>query len=137
MTINTPLIKQGLMLILCALLGALLIPAMAIPRLGLSAHTIGVMGGCLLMAVGVVWGKLEFTAWQRRTAFFCWLSSSWLNWAACLFGAMVGAGRMTPIAANGAAGSSGAEMLVSLLLSVVVITSVVALGLTIWGLKSD
>lgn len=137
MNVNTRLIRQGLILILFALVGALFIPAMAIPRLGLSAHTIGVMSGSLLMVVGTVWWKLVLSEWQRRITYFCWLVSAWANWAACLSGAIMGAGRMTPVAANGASGPHGAELLVSILLSGVVVTSIVALVLTIWGLKSD
>jgi len=135
MKISRSLIRQGFILILIALLGALFIPVMAIPRLGLSAHTIGVMGGSLLIIVGIVWWELTLSGWQRNTAYVCWLVSAWVNWAACLFGALAGAGRMTPVAAGSASGPETAELIVSVLLMSVVITSVIALALTILGLS--
>ncbi len=136
MDVNTVLIRQGLILIFCAVTGVLFIPVLSIPRLGVSAHTIGVMSGSLLMVVGILWWKLALSNWQRQVTYYCWLSSAWLNWAACLFGAIVGAGQMTPVAANGFSGQPSAELLVKLLLSGVVASSIVALALTIWGLKS-
>ena len=51
---NRNIIRHGFVLILLSLVGGLLLPAMSIPRLGLSAHTIGLLSGVLLLALGAI-----------------------------------------------------------------------------------
>ena len=48
------LLRHGFVLIAAALCSGFVIPAAKIPRLALSAHTIGVLSGVLLIAVGLV-----------------------------------------------------------------------------------
>jgi hypothetical protein len=47
-------LRWGFVLILFAMLGAFLIPVAAIPRLALSAHTVGLLSGLLLIAFGAI-----------------------------------------------------------------------------------
>jgi hydroxylaminobenzene mutase len=130
------LIKSGFVLILLALLTGMFLPAMALPRLGLSAHTIGLMGGILLIAVGAVWDHFKLT--DRRQTLLCvsWLYSSYVNWFACLLAAAVGAGRVTPLAAGGRTGPATMEAVVTVLLGSVALISFLAVGLSLYGLKS-
>ena len=46
-------VRWGFVLILLALLGAFFIPQASIPRLALSAHTVGLMSGLLLIVFGL------------------------------------------------------------------------------------
>lgn len=56
-------------------------------RLGVSAHTIGVLSGVLLIALGAVWAQFRLSAGQARLHHGAWLYSSYINWFACLLGA--------------------------------------------------
>lgn len=80
---NICLLRHAFVLILLSLIGGLLIPAMNIPRLGLSAHTIGVLGGVLLLAMGVIWLHFQLSPTQSTWLKWSWLYSSYINWLAC------------------------------------------------------
>ena len=54
-----------MLVFLIALLVGLAVPKFAVPRLGLSAHLIGIMQGLFLMVSGLLWPKLQLT---RATA---------------------------------------------------------------------
>ena len=60
--------------------------------------------------------------------------SGFANWAGILFGAMVGTGRITPLALGGATGAELPEMLVGSLLMSLSLAALIAAGLSIWGL---
>ena len=70
---NISLFRHAFFLILLGLLGAFAIPHMAVPRLGLSAHTIAMLSGTLLIAVGAIWAQFRLSAAQAL-----WLKWSWL-----------------------------------------------------------
>lgn len=132
---NKKLIRHGFILILLALVSGLFIPAMEIPRLGLSSHTIGIMGGILLILLGAIWPVFTLSARQSGWHSFCWLYSSYVNWLGCLTGAVFGAGKTTPVAAAGLTGPEVAEALVAFMLISVGAISLIAVGLSLWGLR--
>ncbi len=132
---NASLMRHGFVLILLALVSGLFVPAMAVPRLGLSAHTIGVLGGVLLIAVAAIWQAFRLSATQRRWLAGAWLYSGYVNWLGCLLGAVLGAGESTPLASGGRVGPPLAEALVAALLGSVAVASFVAVGLSLWGLR--
>ncbi|WP_421718138.1 hydrogenase [Algiphilus sp.] len=132
---NRPLIRHGFVLILLALLTGFLLPAVEIPRLGLSAHTIAILGGVLLIGIGAVWPVFQLSARQCQVMYWTWVYASYANWLGCLIGAFTGAGRMTPVASAGAEAGAVAEAVVAALLISVALTSLVAVGLAIWGLR--
>jgi hydroxylaminobenzene mutase len=131
------LIRHGFILIAAALLSGFVIPAARIPRLALSAHTIGVMSGMLLIVVALVWQRFSLSDRQRRTKYWAWICSSYINWLAILIGALAGTGKMTPVASAGMVGSPIAEAAVAVMLATVAITSLLAVGLALWGLRAD
>jgi hydroxylaminobenzene mutase len=132
---NLSLIRHGFVVMLLGLVGGFFIPAMTIPRLAVSAHTIAILGGVLLIALGIMWREFALSERQRVVLHWCWLYSSYVNWLGCLVGAMTGAGRVTPVASAGATGPPAAEAAVGLLLGSVGIVSLVAVGLALWGLR--
>jgi hydroxylaminobenzene mutase len=132
---NRALIRWGFVLILLALIGAFFIPAMALPRLGLSAHTVGVLGGILMIAVGAVWPVFSLGGRARALLAASWAAAGYLNWAGCILGAALGAGGATPIAARGATGPDGAEWLVGGMLLAAAAASLLAVALSLWGLR--
>lgn len=132
---NKSLIRHGFILILLALVSGLFVQAMPIPRLGVSAHTIGVLSGALLIAIGAVWPMFVLSLRQRAVLYGAWLYAGYINWLGCLLGAIFGAGKATPVAAAGVVGSAAAEALVGGLLLSVAVASFVAIGLSIYGLR--
>lgn len=132
---NVSLFRHAFVLILLSLIGGFFIPVMAIPRLGLSAHTIGALSGVLLIAVGAIWQHFRLSSAQGAWLKWLWLYSSYVNWLACIVAAFLGAGKMTPIASAGHVGTSTAEALVSALFISVAIASLIAVALSLWGLR--
>lgn len=132
---NATLFRHAFVLILLALLGAFFIPSMMLPRLGLSAHTIGLLSGALLIAIGAIWSSFALSAVQGLVMQWTWIYSSYANWLGCLIGAVFGAGSMTPVATEGFVGSGLVEGVVTALLVSVGLTSLVAVGLSLWGLR--
>jgi len=133
---NKKIIRHGFILILIALVSGLFIPVMAIPRLGLSSHTIGILGGVLLIAIGAIWAQFALSLKQLKCLYYSWLYSSYVNWLGCLTGAILGAGKTTPVAAAGIVGSAFGESVVSAMLISVGLVSFIAVGLSLWGLRA-
>jgi (hydroxyamino)benzene mutase len=132
---NISLFRHAFVLILLALLGGFFIPAMAIPRLGVSAHTVGLLGGVLLIGVGAIWQHFQLSDVQKTVLKWSWLYANYVNWLGCIVGAIWGAGRTTPVAAAGRVGSEPAEAIVAILLVSVGLVSLLAVALSLWGLR--
>lgn len=132
---NRAIVRHGLVLVLLALLTGFAVPVMALPELGLSAHVIGVLSGALLVAIGAVWPLFDLSDGQRAAMYWGWVYSSYANWLGCLIGGLTGAGRMTPVAAAGQEGAPLAEAVVMVVLVSVAISALVAVVLSIIGLR--
>lgn len=132
---NKNIVRHGFVLILLALVFGLFVQVMPIPRLGLSAHTIGILSGALLIAIGAVWPLFTLSSRQQQVMYWSWLYSSYVNWLGCLVGAIAGAGKATPIASAGAVGPAAVEAVVGIMLVSVAVASFIALGLSIFGLR--
>ena len=127
------LVKHGFVLILLSLLTGLIIPLAEAPRLALSAHTIGLISGILLLTLSAVWKHLVLIDWQEKVAYWGWVYSSYTNWFAILFGAAVGTGRMTPLASRGIEATDAVELFVAFLLISLSIAALLAVSLSIIG----
>lgn len=134
---HRPLLRHGFILILLALLSGLAIPSMSIPRLGLSAHTIGILSGTLLIAIGAIWKQFRLGSRQQWLMYWAWLYAGYINWLGCLLGAILGAGQTTPVAAAGARAAPWAESLVACLLISVALASLLAITLALWGIRGQ
>ena len=132
---NRRQIQLGFVLILLALFTGFAIPSFTSPRLGLAAHTVGITGGLVLIALGALAGL--FHLGRRATAVMMgsWVYAAYANWIACLLGAVTGASRLTPIAGAGTSGDALAEGIVSFLLLSLALASVVGTALAVWGLR--
>src|SRR5262249_62039160 len=53
------LVQLGVLLVLIGLLTGLVVPALAVPRLGVSAHVLGVSGGFFLAVFGLLWPQVR------------------------------------------------------------------------------
>jgi len=133
---NRSMARYGLVLVLLALFTGFAVPSLAVPRLGLSAHTIGILGGVALVAIAAIWPAFRFNARQSAWCTGAWLYAIYSNWLGCLLGAAWGAGRATPIASAGQTGPAAAEATVMILLTSGSLVAFVAVGLSLWGLRS-
>ena len=131
------LLQVGSLLFLLALLVGLAVPRFAVPRLGLSTHLLGLMQGTFLMVLGLVWPRLKLSGAQSRVAFVLAVYGCLAAWLANLLGAVWAAGNaMLPLAAGAARGSEFQEMVIRVLLVSAALSLIVALTLTVWGLRA-
>ncbi|HEY8949556.1 MAG TPA: hypothetical protein VIM56_11780 [Rhizomicrobium sp.] len=91
----------GVLLFLLGLLTGFAIPALKVPRIGLSAHLAATQMGVALIAFGFLWERLTFwNGWSTPLAHVLWISF-YIVWAAILLGGIWGTGRALPIAGAG------------------------------------
>lgn len=116
-SIGFHLTRLGVLLFLLALFTGIAIPKLAVPRLGLSTHLLGLMQGTFLIAIGQLWPKLKLSP---RAAFATGIALAYgcvAAWLANLLAASCGAGSgLLPIAAGPAQGGPGTELVISVLL---------------------
>ena len=130
------LLQGGALLFLLALLTGLVIQRFALPRVGLSAHLVGLLQGIFLMVVGLLWPKLELSPTASRVAFFLVLYGSFVSWTVTVLAAAWGAGSETlSMAAGQARGSSIQEGVIAFGLQSAAAAMIAALLLILWGLR--
>ena len=129
------LIQLGVLLLLISLLVGLAIPVFAVPRLGLTAHLLGVIQGMLLMVFGLVWPRLNLKRTASVVGFWMAAYSGFVSWAVTVLAAAWGAGgTLWPIAGGTAHGSAAQEGiiaagLVTSAIALIVVTSLILKGL--------
>lgn len=132
---NRKQIQLGFLLILIALLTGLGQPVFANPRLGLSAHLAGLMGGLVLVALGSLHAHFNLGPRAKAVMHWSWVYTAYANWLGCLIGAITGASRLTPIAGQGHSGNLAAEGVVAFLLISLSITGVAGTVLAVRGFR--
>ena len=91
----------GVLLFLIGLLTGFAIPALKVPRIGLSAHLAATQMGIALIAFGFLWERLTFwNGWSAPGAQLLWISF-YVVCAAILLGGIWGTGKALPIAGAG------------------------------------
>lgn len=128
-------IQLGFILVLLALLTGLGQPVFANPRLGLAAHTAGLMGGLVLIALGALASSFALGDRAKAVMFWSWTYAAFANWLGCLIGAVTGASRLTPIAGAGTSGSPVAEGVVSFLLLSLSVAAIAGSVLAVRGFR--
>ena len=130
------LLQIGVALFLVTSFEGFVIPGLAAPRLGLSAHSLMALLGVLLISMGLLWPKLRLGAVTSRLAFWLLVYSSSAIVAAYLLGAIWGAGNTAmPMAAGPAHGSGFQEALIKIVAYSSAPTGIVAFALIFWGLR--
>jgi (hydroxyamino)benzene mutase len=126
-------IGAGFFLILLALLGGVAAPFLVNPRMGVGAHTLGVLGGLVLIAIGATKPAfaLERNLW--RAMVIVWLAAAYGNWANTLLAGLTGASHLTPIAGAGTSGTPFAEAVVFAVYVAVGVTSVLGTAIGVYG----
>lgn len=129
------LMRAGVLLFLLGLLTGLAVPALQVPRMGLSSHLVGMMSGMFLIVLGLMWPRLSLPAWAGTTTFWAALYGSFANWLATILSAMSGAAAMMPIAGQGATSTPLAEAFVATLLISLSLAMILVCALVLWGLR--
>jgi hydroxylaminobenzene mutase len=127
-----------MLVFLIALLVGLAVPKFAVPRLGLSAHLIGIMQGLFLMVAGLLWPKLQLTRSIARAAFWLAVYGCFAAWTANVLAGVWGAGNsMLTIAAGAARGSTLQEGIIAIVLRTAAVSLISASILILWGLRTS
>lgn len=128
-------VQLGFVLILLALLTGFGAPLFANPRLGLAAHTVGITGGLVLIALGALAGSFALGPRAAAVMMWAWVYAAYANWAGSVLGAITGASRLTPIAGAGTTGGSLAEAVVAFLLQTLAVAALIGTVLAVWGFR--
>jgi (hydroxyamino)benzene mutase len=130
------LLQLGVALFLFAALEGFVIPALPVPRLGLSVHSLAALQGVMFLALGLVWPKLKVGATQSRIAFWGYVYSTFATLVPYALAALWGAGNTTiPLAAGPARGTAIQEGIIKAILYSAAPTFLIAIVVIIWGLR--
>jgi hydroxylaminobenzene mutase len=132
------LLQIGVALLLFSSIEGFVIPSLAAPRIGLSAHTLSALQAVLLLALGCVWPRLALGATTSRIAFRLLVYSTFAILAAYVLAAAWGAGNETmPFAAGTAHGSALQEKVIKGVAYSSAPTGLVSFALILWGLRQS
>jgi hydroxylaminobenzene mutase len=130
------LLQIGAALIVFSSLEGFVIPYFAAPRMGLSVHTLSALQAVLLLALGLVWPRLNLGAAVLRIAFWLLIYSAFAILAAYVLAALWNAGKETmPLAAGSAQGSAVQELVIKWVAYSSGPTGLVCFALILWGLR--
>jgi len=132
------LLQIGVGLLLFASFWGFVFPHLASPPLGLSAHKLTSLLAVLLLALGLMWNKLNLGGKLSRIAFWLILYSAFAITCAYVFAAVWGAGNETMrLAAGNARGTGLEESAIRMMAYSSGPTGIVAFVLMFWGLRSS
>ena len=134
MSRDDALLALGVALFFAGLVSGLVIPKLAIPRLGLTSHLDGTQNGMFLILAGLIWDRLELDETWLQVAFWTLLYGTWANWGATLLAGIWGTGKLTPISSGGRTGKPVHEKIVSTMLIGVGVTDLIAVTIVFIGL---
>src|SRR5262249_16574765 len=132
------LLQLGVLLFLLSLLAGFVIPALAVPRLGVSAHVNGVLGALFLAALARLSPRLRLGPRAAGLAFWLALYSFFMGALIPLLAGLWGAGgALLPIAGGAARGSPFQEGLIATGLVTAGVTVVALCVLVLVGLRAS
>jgi (hydroxyamino)benzene mutase len=135
------LLRIGILFILYSSVEGFVIPYFASSRIGLSVHTLGALEAILLLALGLLWPRLELRGFKSRVAFWCLLYSAVAILAAYTIAAVWGVGNETIVLAGELPhglhhGSAFQETVIKVLSYSSAPTGLAAFALVLWGLRT-
>ena len=132
------LLQIGVALLLFTSFEGFVVRYFAVPRLGLSVHTLSALQAVLIAVLGLVWPQLNLGPAGSRAAFWLLVYSTLAITAAYLLGAIWGAGNTTmPLAAGAARGTAFQETLIKVVAYSSAPTGIVSFALVLWGLRRE
>ena len=129
------LLMAGVLLFLLALFTGMIFPQLKNPRMGLSAHLVGLIGGLFLVGMGLLWRELILPRHLETIAFTCVLCGPYLNLIITFFAAAFGTNSLTPLAGSGHPAAPWQESIVTIGLVFSSVVMVTACVLLVWGLR--
>lgn len=129
------LFSAGVLLFLLALITGMIFPALANPRMGLSAHLVGLLGGLFLIALGVIWPEKDLPRRLDSVAFYLVVFGTYANLCTTFLAAAFATNRLTPLAGSGHLALAWQENLVTLGLAASSAAMVTVCVLILWGLQ--
>jgi hydroxylaminobenzene mutase len=130
------LLQIGVGLLLFTSFEGFVIPSLAAPPLGLSAHRLGALESVLLLALGFAWTRIDLREAASRVAFWLLVYSTFAILAAYLLAAFWGAGNEAlPLAAGAAHGSRFQEGTIRVVAYSSAPTGIISFALILWGLR--
>ena len=137
--VDDRLLFSGALLFVLSLLTGLLLAAapafVANPRGLLAGHLEAAMNGMGLMLVALFFPRVQLGAAQSRACRVLLLYGAFANWVFTSVAGILGTSMATPIAGAGHQASPAVEMLVQVGLVSVALTTLVAWGLLLMGLR--
>jgi hydroxylaminobenzene mutase len=130
------LIQIGVVLFLATSFEGFVISYFAVPPLGRSAHSLAALLGVMLLALGLVWPRLDLAAVASRIAFWFLIYSGLAIVAAFLIAAISGAGQETIPLAGAQHGSAFQEIVIMLVAYSAAPTGIISFALILWGLRA-
>ena len=132
------LLQTGVALLLFTSFEGFVVPYFAVPRLGLSVHTLSALQAVLIAVLGLVWPRLDLGPTGSRAAFWLLIYSTLAITAAYLLAAIWGAGNTTmPLAAGAARGTAFQEMIIKVVGYSSAPTGIASFALVLWGLRRE
>jgi hydroxylaminobenzene mutase len=130
------LLQIGVALFLFTSLEGFTVPYFAAPNLGRSVHTLSAFSGVLLVALGLLWPRLDLGSAAARIAFWFLIYSDLATVAAFLLGGIWGAGNsIMPIAAGAAHGTDFQEAVIKIVAYSAAPTGITSFAFILWGLR--
>ena len=130
------LLQIGVALFLFTSFEGFVIPYLKAPRLGLSVHSLSALLGLILIALGLLWPRLNLGTTTSRIAFWFLVYSGFAIVIAYFMGSILGAGNSTmPMAAGTAHGSALQELIIKIVAYSSAPTGIVSFALILWGLR--
>ena len=128
------LFVAGVLLFLLALITGMIFPVLANPRMGLSAHLVGLLGGLFLIALGLIWQEKDLPPHLDTAAFVLVIFGAYGNLCTTFLAATFATNRLTPLAGSGHLALSWQENIVTIGLIASSVAMVSVCVLVLWGL---
>lgn len=130
------MLQIGIALFVFTGLEGFVIPSLPVPPLGRSVHTLSALQGVMILALGLMWPRLNLGTTASRIAFWTYIYSSFATLIPFIMAAVWGAGNTTiPLAAGGAYGGAIQETLIKVILYSAAPPFFVSMALILWGLR--
>ena len=125
----------GILLFLLALITGMIFPSLANPRMGLSAHLVGLLGGLFLVALGAIWPEKDLPPSLDTAVFWLVILGAYGNLCTTFLAATFGTNRLTPLAGSGHLAQDWQENIVTTGLIASSVAMVTVCVLVLWGLQ--
>ena len=129
------LLQVGVGLLLVTSFEGFAIPSLAAPLVGRSAHSLMALLAILLLAMGLLWSKLNLRPSTSLIAFWFLIYSGFAIVASFLMAAIWGAGHSTMPLSGAPLGTAFQETTIMIVAYSSAPTGIIAFALILWGLR--